>query len=58
MKKVTVVYKDMDVDPTETIKYDTAVADLDDVIHVLNVAARKLQNKGVENDGKDAGEVY
>jgi len=43
MKKVTVVYRDTDVDPTETIKYEAEAEDIDAAVDMLETVAKKLR---------------
>ena len=53
MKKVTVVYKDTDVDPTETIKYEAEVENADEAVNMLKIVAGKLRDEGMVDNSED-----
>ena len=43
MKKILVTYKDTDMSPKETRKYDEEVDDMDEAISMLKIICRKLR---------------
>jgi len=55
MKKITVTYKDTDVSPTETRKYEEEIEDVKEAVAVLEVIAEKLcDNEPRELSGNEA----